>query len=153
MNGLKAGNSVRVVAQEIATRNTAHSAAKVQRGETDGTGPDGLRTTENCVSGDRHASRLHGNRDVRKSVNTLREPDFSVDRIVADASLLSPLTGDLRARLPSECAVRARRAPETGALARREKRRRPAQKISGTQEPLAVNQRIPIAPVLQSNIS
>ncbi|MDH6149397.1 MULTISPECIES: hypothetical protein [Paraburkholderia] len=79
--------------------------------------------------------------------------DFFADRIVADASLQSPFTGDLRARLPSECAVRARRAPETGALARREKRRRAAQKISRTQGPLAVNQRIPIAPVLQSNIS
>jgi len=55
MNGLKAGNPVRIVAPVIATRNTAHRAAKVQRGEAGGTGPDGPRTREKCVSDDQHA--------------------------------------------------------------------------------------------------
>ncbi|WP_187632321.1 hypothetical protein [Paraburkholderia podalyriae] len=55
MNGLKAGSSARIMARRIATRNTAHNAANVQRGESLGMGSLGPRPEEKCISDDRHA--------------------------------------------------------------------------------------------------
>ncbi|MFT4063430.1 hypothetical protein [Paraburkholderia sp.] len=55
MNGLKAGNPVRIATAETATRDAKRGAATEKRGETGGTDPGGPRTASKRVSDDQHS--------------------------------------------------------------------------------------------------
>jgi hypothetical protein len=105
MNGLKAGNPVRIAMTTAATRNTAQSGAAEKCGETAGTNPDGPRTAKKCVSNDQHACRLHGIRDVRKSVITLRKRVRPYKTMWRTLKMIACLAIGFRACLPIEGAA------------------------------------------------